>query len=802
METHSADRIDLRTAKTEHLKDDEIYNFFVPPEKDMNVITKTKSTYIVGHKGSGKSIILRYLSSPLQQSRRQKDEMIEFDRNSIGIFMRCDAGRFGGLIEMTTGELDIQWIRHFTHTFNLCALNTLLECLTSIFLEKQFKVTEKEINTFLKKIEQLLRIKITSLTLKNTMKIIDKEIDSLQEEYQENKLGIGKRFYTDQRFLFETRKILQNSLSKLCNMEPVFLLDEYNELSNGQQRVINDMIKLRHPVFKMSSLPFGYIRSRTKGQENDIDQDFDIVYLANKVLLPNSKEFQSTKEFFSKVWSKRIESFPFNKRKIDNMLEKPKLLESQKTTKKTKADVRKTNELNYCGFSNYVLLSAGNPKMFLDLLQSTIDKAYEENIDLRTDSIPTNLQLESIQEFSNERRNDIITSHSDYGKSLYRLIESIGKNLKTKCVKYNQNYRLVIVKDGEKLSDLSHETIKLGLQKAWLVQSDSGRISRSEKIRLHTFTLNNILIPSFELPLASQQTWEVDAKYLDDMVLGKEEENESEDKLSNISVSTPSQSKTNLGNTPFTLDTYSHLNAIKKLLKDDQLILFVGSGLSTYAGLPSAQTLKEKICGELGILGNTVDHLYDAVELFLSRKTEPDLYALIKNELRVATKNLTLHRKIARLGTSKIITTNWDTLLEESFALEDKNYDVIVDSSELRIYDEKQIGIFKMHGDLAHQDAIIITMQQYQKYPTTHGHMLTRIKSLLQNRGMLFIGYSLNDLNFNQIRSNVIGEMGSLKSSYAVVNEIDEAQRVFLEKAGIIVIKSDFVPVINYLCDS
>jgi hypothetical protein len=799
---YSANRIDLRTAKTEHLEDDEVYKFFVPPEKDMNVITMIKSTYIVGHKGSGKSIILRYLSSPLQQSRRKKNDLIDFDKKAIGIFMRCDAGRFAGLTEMDSDHLDIKWIRHFTHTLNLYALNGLLEFLSSVFLDNQFAITKKEMNSFLKGIFKLLRIRVKTLNLENTFKIIEEEIDRLQEEYQENKLGAGKRFYTDHRFLFETRKILRESFSGLQRMEPVFLLDEYNELSNGQQRVINDMIKLRHPVFKMSSLPYGYIRTRTRGQENDIDQDFDVVYLANKALLPNSKEFQPTKDFFSKVWDKRIESFPSIKKKIDNILENPRSLQISQTKKQTKADVRKTNELNYCGFSNYVLLSAGNPKTFLDLLQSTIDKAYEAQIDLTIDSIPTKLQLESVQEFSNERRNDIITSHSDYGKNLHRLIESIGKNLKTKCVNSKSNYRLVSVKDGEKLSDLSYETIKLGLQKAWLIQSDSGRISRSEKIRLHTFTLNNILIPSFELPLASQQTWEVDAKYLDDIIVGKEDKIEIITESTDNPLKTETLQKTNDRKSPFGLEVYSDLNVIKKLLKDDQIVIFIGAGLSTYAGLPSANTLKEKICDDLQIDPDQVDHLYDAVELFLNRRKEPDLYALIKKELKVKNVNLNLHRKIARFGITKIITTNWDNLLEESFGLERKDCEVIVDPAELKIYDEKQIGIFKMHGDFAHQDAIIITKSQYQKYPSTHGYMLTHIQSYLQNKGMLFIGYSLNDINFNQIRSNVIEQMGSLRTSYAIVNEIDESQRVFLEKVGIKVIKSDFVPIIEHLCES
>ena len=80
--------------------------------------------------------------------------------------------------------------------------------------------------------------------------------------------------------------------------------------------------------------------------------------------------------------------------------------------------------------------------------------------------------------------------------------------------------------------------------------------------------------------------------------------------------------------------------------------------------------------------------------------------------------------------------------------------------------------------------------------------MLTRLKSLLQNKSVLFIGYSLSDRNFNQIRNMVGNELGKLRKSYAIFLENDEHEIEVLKKKKINVIVSSFVDVINSLWSS
>ncbi len=126
-------KINLKSDKTEYLSDDEIYHFFVSSE-NMDEITKIKNTFLVGHRGSGKSFILKYLSIPLQLIRFSEKTTIEFDEKFVGVLIQCKIGKFGGLREANDKQiLDKDWVSVFAHTFNLCAIQIFLEGIHDIF---------------------------------------------------------------------------------------------------------------------------------------------------------------------------------------------------------------------------------------------------------------------------------------------------------------------------------------------------------------------------------------------------------------------------------------------------------------------------------------------------------------------------------------------------------------------------------------------------------------------------------------------------------------------------------------------
>lgn len=783
----------LRPEKTEDLKPHEISGFFVK-SRHWEIVTRIFNAYIVGHKGSGKSMVLKYLSSDLQITRFKMKEGIDFDKRAIGIFVKCDTSIFGGISEAPGDGLDQRWISHFTHTFNLCCLQLLLSGIRDFSTANLKIIPQGQLVQFLHALLDLLRVQHSDLSLDSIIAKLNDEIDSLEDEHQQGKFSELKRYYSTHQFLYKVRGLLQEKITAFREIEPVFLLDEYNALSNGQQRIINEMIKHRRPVFKMSTVPYGYITNRLDdSDQNDIDQDFDVIPLSDMALTPNSDEMKPTREFLRTICNRRFQKVAGVKKDIAQILQSPEPYKVNLKKKRNKADIRRKNESNYCGFANYVILSSGNPKTFLDLVQKTLNKAYEKKIDLRKRKIPTKIQLDSILEYSRTKREDIIHSDTEYGRPLHRLIGNIGKILVSKNTKEGNPYRTIAIRNEEILDDLARNTIELGYRKSLLIPKGFERVSRNERIRLHTLTLNNLLLPSFDLPLSSQQTWEVEATEIERIVKGeKPAEDKKEKERSEMKHSHPK--------VPSIDETVQYLSAIKEELKNDRLILFCGSGLSTYAGYPSADDLRLLISQKLDIANpQELPTLAEAAQGYANLVGRINLLDLIKTRFAIKTVNRDLHRKLAALGVSRIITTNWDNLIEDALREAGIQYDSIVTSLQLTLFDERRVGIFKMHGDLSSPDKIIVTSDDYLNYSETHAFMVDRIKSMLQNKGVLFIGYSLKDPNFNHIRELVIKQMQHLRSSFAIFRDVSRSERNYLESKGIKIIETDFQKLIGLL---
>ena len=777
--------LDLKSRKTEWLSDEEVLNFF-EPYSNMGEISVIENTYIVGHKGSGKSFLLKYLSLPLQILRKNQKKEIPFDKKAIGFLIPCHVGQFGGLRDNPNDEtLDKNWIKIFTHTFNLNILQVILESLEIIKNEQQ-KIDDNEIVNFLTDIFKQLKLDLTEITYQKSLDLIEKELGNLEDEYKEDE-DKRMRHYTDYTFLYNLRTKFRQHFNKLQNIEPVFLLDEYDDLSTGQQRVINEMIKRRQPAFKMTSLPKNYVVERLRdGEQNDIGHEYNLVDWANKPLTPKSKELTPLKNFLENVWSNRVKHLGINKHLCD-ILEMPKS-PTKRASKRTASELRSINEYNYCGFQNLVIISTGNPLIFLELMQLAVNKAILEGIDVSKQPIPVSIQFDAIQEYSYKMRGQVIHADGKLGRHLRRLVEHLGKYLRLKTENTSDNYRLFTIENSELLDDISYKTIEIGMKKSWLVQDDLGRVSKTEKIRLETMTLNNVLLPTFEIPLSEHQVWQISNREIEDVINFKQLSDIEHDKT------TKSMPK----NIP--LEVYNLIPELHDLIKKDELILFIGSGFSAYAGLPSASNLADILRKELDLTNNSSLRLDDLLQYYENDKQPEGLIKLLKTEFQKNDKSdLSLHKQLFGLGITKIITTNWDELIETTLVESSISFQLVVTKEQVKNCKDKETKVIKIHGDFKNSGLMVGTKTQYEEYTSTHDYMITLLKGLMQNRPVLFLGYSLDDNNFNQIRKLVHTELGSIKKSYAVLPDIIDHQEINLKKNGIIAIKSDLKSIIELL---
>lgn len=214
------------------------------------------------------------------------------------------------------------------------------------------------------------------------------------------------------------------------------------------------------------------------------------------------------------------------------------------------------------------------------------------------------------------------------------------------------------------------------------------------------------------------------------------------------------------------------IKEINKARTNNRLVIFVGSGVSNNSGVPTWKGLIETIAKKINYNErcsscNNVEASCpkeDCSERFNFTATEflripeyyyqsvhPDEYfQAITNTLKCDKESNAVDEMILDIAPHHIITTNYDTLLENSASINTAKYKVIYEDKDL-LSNASDGYIIKMHGDIDHPQTIVLKESDYIDYEQTHPLISTYIKSLLVNHTFLFVGYSLNDNNLNLI---------------------------------------------------
>ncbi len=128
------------------------------------------------------------------------------------------------------------------------------------------------------------------------------------------------------------------------------------------------------------------------------------------------------------------------------------------------------------------------------------------------------------------------------------------------------------------------------------------------------------------------------------------------------------------------------------------------------------------------------------------------------------------HIAFAQLPFETIYTTNFDLLLEEANTQIKKPYRSLVGELQMPFHGGPlTTNIVKMHGDLRHEEHMIVTQEDYDKYLTEYPVICTHLSAMLITRTALFIGYSLSDPDFQHIREVIRSRLGRFeRMSYIV----------------------------------
>jgi len=200
-----------------------------------------------------------------------------------------------------------------------------------------------------------------------------------------------------------------------------------------------------------------------------------------------------------------------------------------------------------------------------------------------------------------------------------------------------------------------------------------------------------------------------------------------------------------------------HFDSLLSALKENKLVLFIGSGFSKECNFPDWKELAEPIADELSI---DIDENTDYSLIFQyyqdKYKNRNKLNSLLCNTFYSIPENLVNHKLLAELPVSEIWTTNFDKSIEIYFMKANRKVAIKKNVADLSItLSNVDCTIYKMHGDLCNPTNCILTKDDYEKYADSHEPFIATLKRTLIEKTVLFIGYSLNDPDFNSVLSSI-----------------------------------------------
>lgn len=201
------------------------------------------------------------------------------------------------------------------------------------------------------------------------------------------------------------------------------------------------------------------------------------------------------------------------------------------------------------------------------------------------------------------------------------------------------------------------------------------------------------------------------------------------------------------------MEFYSIIEEMKKALKNDKLILFVGAGVSKNSGIPTWGQMVRVFAENLGYpVERLSTNEYIRIPQYFYGMDDSEGHHVYYDTLRQiitpdAEPNI-LHMLIADIHPKHIVTTNYDKLMDMAA----KDYTVIRQDKDLFRADASHY-LIKMHGDVENVEQVVFKETDYLQYSETHRLMETFLKSLLIDHIFLFVGYSLNDYNLNTFTS-------------------------------------------------
>ncbi|ENW81337.1 hypothetical protein F909_02628 [Acinetobacter sp. ANC 3929] len=290
----TSNHILLTKTRAEEHEEDIWGNFFIPPYYERLLLkSSTKSTYFVGKRGCGKTMLLKYLSYQTRFSRKRV-EIPENELEHIGIYWRIDTHFCNAMNERNKTEAE--WINIFENYFTLVVSLEICKALYTISTSNYQDFSSQDYLDL-----QLTSLKDFELNIPTTITELEKYLNSkirIFNSWISNIEVIQQPTLPPGRYFIDTLISDIKNNPKLSNVNFYIYIDEIENLLKYQRRFMNTILKHSQRPFIVNFTSKVFIdENMTLGSES-INATHDYFYRNLDELMKEDER----KLFFSEVF--------------------------------------------------------------------------------------------------------------------------------------------------------------------------------------------------------------------------------------------------------------------------------------------------------------------------------------------------------------------------------------------------------------------------------------------------------------------------------------------------------------------
>jgi len=196
---------------------------------------------------------------------------------------------------------------------------------------------------------------------------------------------------------------------------------------------------------------------------------------------------------------------------------------------------------------------------------------------------------------------------------------------------------------------------------------------------------------------------------------------------------------------------------------------FIGAGFSLNAKVPRGKKMLDWDGLGKRVAESLPEYQYttalEAISAYAHEYSRAKLVELVSASLHISSiQPAKPHEEFCRLPFDRVVTTNFDFLLEQAYARSNKYCLPLISEDQLALSTSQAgVRLLKIHGDLHHPNRLVVTEEDYDAFLSACPLLATHLSNLLIDHTGFFIGYSLDDPDFRQIWQVVKERLGTLR---------------------------------------